>query len=127
VLIVTKLIHGALLGLTLREVSPAEIRLRLRTVGHGLMIEVQDPLIEWVPEVYSNDGVNLVEKISDRWGVRSSETGKIVWAILSDGDQELPLYLSGEPWPASGEPWRQQQLVSRDPVCITLSCLRRAS
>ncbi|MCB8902014.1 MULTISPECIES: hypothetical protein [unclassified Streptomyces] len=108
-LIVTELVRGAVLGLTLREQSPAEIRLRLGTVGHNLVIEVEDPLIEWIPEVYSNNDVNLVEKISDLWGVRRSTMGKAIWALLWDDDQEPPLYLSGEPWPASGEPWRQQE------------------
>ncbi|MGW1138794.1 hypothetical protein [Streptomyces zhihengii] len=65
----TELIHGANLGLTLREESPAEIRLRLGTVGLSLVIDVEDPLVEWIPEVYSNDDVNLVEKISVTSGV----------------------------------------------------------
>ncbi|MFD8644362.1 ATP-binding protein [Streptomyces zaomyceticus] len=108
-LVVTELVHGANLGLTLREESLAQIRLQLGTVGHNLMIEVEDTLIEWIPEVYSNDDVNLIEKISDLWGVRRSAMGKTIWALLWDDDQEPPLYLSGEPWPASGEPWRHRE------------------
>lgn len=48
-ILVTEMIHGALLGLTLREVSPAEIRVQLQTVGHSLMIEVDDPLSSGCP------------------------------------------------------------------------------
>ncbi len=105
-LIVTELVHGALLGLALPEVSPAAVRVRLRMSGRSLVIEVEDPLMKWLPEVY--DG-GLTGKICNLWGVRPSSVGKVVWVWLANGEDKVGIYCSGPPWPASGEPWQEQQ------------------
>ncbi|WP_159024592.1 ATP-binding protein [Streptomyces scabiei] len=101
-LIVTELVDNAIGAVVRRKPASVEIGLRLQATGQSLMIEVEDPLTEWLPQVREARGLRLISAMSDDWGVRQSTTGKIVWASLSN---EPPTYLSGPPWPATGEPW----------------------
>ncbi|MGN9758430.1 ATP-binding protein [Streptomyces sp. SD31] len=105
-LVVTELVDNAIKAVLRYEPSLAEISLRLQATDHTLMIEVEDPLTEWLPpRLHEARGLRLISAMSDDWGVRQSTTGKIVWATLSD---EPPTYLAGPPWPAAGEPWRKR-------------------
>jgi hypothetical protein len=106
-LVVSELVENAIKAVVAHEPPVLEIGLCLRAVGRTLTIEVEDPLVMVVPcPRIGAQGLRLVSFITDDWGVRQSETGKVVWARLSD---DPPAYLSGEPWPATGEPWRRQR------------------
>ncbi|MFC8088860.1 ATP-binding protein [Streptomyces sp. NPDC057301] len=104
-LVVTELVDNAVKAIMRHEPSPREVDVRLMTAGHSLMIEVEDPLPDWLPDAHEGRGLRLISAMSDDWGVRQSTEGKTVWASLSG---EQPTYLSGGPWPAVGEPWRRQ-------------------
>ncbi|UOB08809.1 ATP-binding protein [Streptomyces sp. HP-A2021] len=102
-LVVTELVDNAVKAVVRREPASTEIGLRLQATSQTLMIEVEDPLTEWLPpRIHEARGLRLISAMTDDWGVRQSTTGKIVWATLSD---EPPDYLCGPAWPASGEPW----------------------
>ncbi|MEU0214336.1 ATP-binding protein [Streptomyces sp. NPDC006265] len=105
-LVVSELMENAIKAVSLHE-PQSEIGLRLSAVGGSLMIGIEDPLTTVVPCPRAGArGLRLVSGITDDWGVRQSETSKVVWASLSD---EPPTYLSGTPWPAVGEPWRKKR------------------
>ncbi|WP_129802606.1 ATP-binding protein [Streptomyces sp. F001] len=106
-IIVTALVDNTIKAVTLHESVSSEIGLRLRATGRSLMIEVEDPLAEWLPRrIDEAMELRFISVLSDDWDIRPSTTGKIVWATLSD---EPPTYLSGAPWPASGEPWQERK------------------
>jgi anti-sigma regulatory factor (Ser/Thr protein kinase) len=54
--------------------------------GHRVTVEVADgnprlpALTEPSPQALSGRGLMMVERIASRWGVRSSQSGKLVWA-----------------------------------------------
>lgn len=101
-LIVTELVENAVKAVTTHDGLPSEVGIRLLKSGQSLVVEVEDPLCEWLPETYADA---LTGKICDLWGVRPSSLGKIVWVWLANGENRVAIYYSGPPWPASGEPW----------------------
>ena len=64
------------------------VRVRLRSAGEALSVEVFDQghvlpdRGEGEPEEESGRGLLLVEVLANRWGSRASGTGKVVWAEL---------------------------------------------
>jgi anti-sigma regulatory factor (Ser/Thr protein kinase) len=78
--------------------TTSEMILRLETAGTCLRIEVQDGGLRWprprTPAGLDGSGFGLVlvDTLADKWGVRHTPQGKVVWA-------ELDIRHRGEPSP----------------------------
>lgn len=101
VLLVSELVTNAVLHAR----GTYAIALELETAGTWLRIEVQDADPRWpqprTPDRFDESGFGfmLVDALAARWGVRETETGKVVWAELDTRDP-------GEPRPWASRPAR---------------------